>query len=151
MKITEALIAEHGVFHGLFDQIERSVPNLKTLAELKTVTSLLAATLEPHSRIEDELFVEPLSHCLEQLGQNEGFHDEHDQIEAGLSAVGRSRSVPAARKLLLQIVADCRRHFDKEERIVFPMAERVLNTRTLTVLGEEWLRRRQSVSWNVPA
>ena len=57
MKITEALIAEHGVFHGLFDQIERSVPGLKTLAELKTVASLLAATMAPHSRIEDELFI----------------------------------------------------------------------------------------------
>jgi len=150
MKITEALIAEHGVFHGLFDQIERSAPTLKTLAELKAVANLLAAAMAPHSNIEDELFVEPLAHCLEQLGQNQGFHDEHDQIEAALVEVGKARSVPAARKLLLQTVADCRRHFDKEERIVFPMAERALNAKTLTVLGDEWMRRRQSVSWNVP-
>jgi hemerythrin-like domain-containing protein len=147
MKITEALIAEHGVFHGLFDQIERSVPRLKTLAEIKTVAALLDSTMAPHSQIEDELFVEPLAHCLEQLGQNKNFHDEHEEIEAALRTVRTSRDVRTARKLLLQIVADCRKHFDKEERIVFPMAEQVLNAKTLEELGAKWMRRRQSVSW----
>lgn len=147
MKITEALIAEHGVFHGLFDHVERSVPRLKTLAEIKAVAGVLDAALAPHSRIEDELFVEPLGHCLEQLGQNQSFHDEHEDIEKTLKALRSSRDLRAARKLLLQAVADCRRHFDKEERIVFPMAERVLKTKTLNELGDQWLRRRESTTW----
>jgi hemerythrin-like domain-containing protein len=64
-----------------------------------------------------------------------------------LRTVRTSRDVRTARKLLLQIVADCRKHFDKEERIVFPMAEQVLNAKTLEELGAKWMRRRQSVSW----
>jgi hypothetical protein len=35
MKITEILMAEHAVFHNLFDHIEATVPKSKTLAEVK--------------------------------------------------------------------------------------------------------------------
>jgi len=34
------------------------------------------------------------------------------------------------------------KHFEKEERIVFPMAERILKAKTLTELGTEWMNRR---------
>jgi hemerythrin-like domain-containing protein len=46
---------------------------------------------------------------------------------------------PAA---LLGVIAASRKHFEKEERTVFPMAERVLNAKTLTGLGHEWMKRR---------
>ena len=147
MKITEALIAEHGLFHGLFDYIERRTPDLKTLAEVKTVAGLLAATLEPHSRAEEELFIEPLDHCMDQLGQTQGFHGEHEEIEATLAAIQHSKSVRTARKLLLETVRACRRHFDKEERVVFPMGERLLKTKTLNELGAEWQKRREASEW----
>lgn len=147
MKITEALIAEHGVFHGLFDYIERTVPRLKTLAEVKAVAGLLKATLDPHSRVEEELFVAPLDHCMDQLGQEQTFHGEHQEIEATLNDIQNCRSVKTARKLLLEAVLACRRHFDKEERIVFPMGERLLKARTLNALGSEWQRRREAASW----
>ena len=41
-------------------------------------------------------------------------------------------------------MAACRKHFDKEERIVFPMAERVLKAKTLSDLGAEWLKKREA-------
>ena len=147
MKITEALIAEHGVFHGLFDYIERTAPRLKTLAEVKAVAGLLDATLDPHSRVEEELFVAPLDHCMDQLGQEQTFHDEHQVIEATLDDIQKCRSVKTARRLLLDAVQACRSHFDKEERIVFPMGERLLKAKTLNALGNEWQRRREAASW----
>jgi hemerythrin-like domain-containing protein len=147
MKITDALIAEHGVFHGLFDYIERTAPNLKTLGELKAVGGLLEATLDPHSRIEEELFISPLDHCMDQMGQERGFHGEHAEIEATLAEIQTSRSAARARKLLLDAVRACRRHFDKEERIVFPMGERLLKAKTLTALGSEFQKRREAATW----
>ena len=147
MKITEALIAEHGIFHGLFDYIERATPGLKTLAEVKAVAGLLDATLDPHSRIEEELFIAPLDHCMDQLGQEQTFHGEHLEIETILDDIQKSRNVKAARRLLLQTVQACRHHFDKEERIVFPMGERLLKAKTLNALGSEWQKRRESVNW----
>ena len=48
------------------------------------------------------------------------------------------------RACLMAAVVASRKHFDKEERIVFPMAERVLNARTLSALGDKWVVRRNA-------
>ena len=58
----------------------------------------------------------------------------------GIQSAG---SIKVARKLLLDVVAASRKHFEKEERIVFPMAERILKAKTLADLGSEWMKRRE--------
>ena len=142
MKITEALLAEHQVFHSLFDHIESVAPRVKTLAEIKSLASLMRTMLDAHSHTEDELFIAPLEHCFEQLGHCETFHQEHDEIEANLKLIESARRLAAARRILLATVLTSRKHFDKEERIVFPLAERVLKSKTLTALGQTWMDRR---------
>ncbi|MCX6894993.1 MAG: hemerythrin domain-containing protein [Verrucomicrobia bacterium] len=144
MKITEILMAEHAVFHNLFDHIEAVAPKFKTLAEVKALTAVVEKLHEPHSKTEDDLFIEPLEHCFEQIGQNETFHAEHEQIEAALARVHKAKTVKDAKKILLAAIAASRKHFDKEERIVFPMAERVMKTKTLTELGTQWLLKRDA-------
>lgn len=144
MKITGILRAEHAVFHNLFDYIERTTPNVKTVAEVKSLARLTETLLAAHSKTEDELFIEPLEHCFEQVGQRETFHDEHEAIDLALLAVQKARDIKSARKQLLAVVLAARKHFDKEERIVFPMAEHVLKAKTLTDLGEQWLKRREA-------
>ncbi len=143
MKITDVLRAEHAVFHNLFDHIEAVVPRLKTLAEIKALAAAVEKVHEPHAKTEDDLFMEPLEHCFDQIGQQETFHDEHKMIEAELAKVRKARDVKSAKKILLGAIAASRTHFDKEERIVFPLAERVLKAKTLSELGEAWLRRRE--------
>lgn len=142
MKITDILRAEHTVFHHLFDHIEATTPRVKTLAEVKSLATLAAKVMTPHSQTEDELFIEPLEHCFEQIGQRETFHHEHEIIDETFTKVHKARELKAARKLLLGAITAARKHFDKEERIVFPMAERILKTKTLTDLGSEWMKRR---------
>jgi len=144
MKITDILRAEHTVFHHLFDHIEATAPRLRTLAEVKSLATLMDKVMAPHSQTEDELFIEPLEHCFEQLGQRETFHQEHELIEEALAKVSGAKEVKLGKRLLLGVVAAARKHFDKEERIVFPMAERVLKAKTLTDLGAEWMRRREA-------
>jgi hemerythrin-like domain-containing protein len=144
MKITEVLMAEHAVFHNLFDHIEAAVPRLKNMDEVKLLATLVDKVMAPHSKTEDDLFIEPLEHCFEQIGQNETFHAEHRQIEEKLAFVLKTKTLAAAKKTLLGAIADLRTHFDKEERIVFPMAERVLKPKTLSDLGTEWLLKRQA-------
>jgi hemerythrin-like domain-containing protein len=146
MKITEILMAEHAVFHNLFDHIEKVVPRMRTLAEIKTLAAVVEKLHEPHSKTEDDLFIEPLEHCFEQIGQSETFHAEHEQIEATLAKVHKAKRLKDAKKILLGAMAACRKHFDKEERIVFPMAERILKTKTLTDLGVQWLLKRDAKS-----
>ena len=145
MKITEILMAEHAVFHNLFDHVEAVVPRLKTLAEVKSLGQVISKLTEPHSRTEDELFIEPLEHCFDHLGQKDTFHHEHELIEQALEKVQKARDLKTARKFLLGAVAASRNHFDKEERVVFPLAERVLKAKTLSSLGDEWMKRREAV------
>jgi hemerythrin-like domain-containing protein len=146
MKITEALLAEHLVFHSMFDHIEAMAPRLKTLVEVKSLAALLESLLKAHSDTEDELFIGPLEHCFEQLGQRDAFLEEHQEIDISLKHLQQAKQFKKARHLLLAAVAYSRRHFDKEERIVFPLAERVLKAKTLTALGQTWMEQRTHVA-----
>jgi len=144
MKITDILRAEHTVFHHLFDHIEATVPRLRTLAEVKSLATLADKVMAPHSKTEDDLFIEPLEHCFEQIGQRDTFHHEHEVIEQIFAKVHQARKLATAKKLLIGAMTASRKHFDKEERIVFPMAERILKTKTLSELGNEWMKRREA-------
>lgn len=143
MKITEALQAEHFVFHSLFDYLEATVPNLQNLVEITALANLLEAVHEAHSNVEDQLILEPLSHCLDNIAQAENFEAEHKEIDESLEGVQTAKTVEEARHLLLRTVHWCRKHFDREERIIFPLAEEWLKDQNLTDLGEAWKTQRQ--------
>jgi hemerythrin-like domain-containing protein len=151
MKITEALYAEHLVFHTLFDHIEASIPKLESLGEVKSLAALMEAMLKAHSDTEDDLFLGPLEHCFEQIGQRDALLAEHQEMDGNLRQVGEATRMKQAQELLLAAVAHSRRHFDREERIVFPMAERVLKSKTLTELGRVWLDQRTRATADAPA
>jgi len=146
MKITEALLAEHLVFHNLFDQIETTAPQLKTLAEVKSLAALMESMLRAHSDAEDEMFIGRLEHCFDQIGQRDVFLEEHHEIDGNLKKVQEAKQIQRACELLMAAVDYSRRHFDKEERIVFPMAERMLKAKTLAELGQTWLEQRTRVA-----
>src|ERR1019366_7760655 len=98
MKITDILRAEHTVFHHLFDHIEMTAPKLKTLAEVKSVAVLIDKVMAPHSKTEDDLFIEPLEHCFDQIGHKETFHHEHELIEEMFAGIQKAGSLKAARR-----------------------------------------------------
>jgi hemerythrin-like domain-containing protein len=142
VKITEALFAEHLVFHSLFDQVEAKAPELRTLPEIKALAALMESMLKAHSDVEDELLLGPLEHCFEQIGQRDSFLEEHQEVNEGLRVIQSATRIKDAQRLLLEAVAHCRKHFDREERLVFPLAEQVLKESTLTELGQSWLDQR---------
>ena len=102
----------------------------------------MESMLKAHSDTEDELFIGPLEHCFEQIGQRDAFIREHEEIDENLKQVQEAKQVRLACQLLLAAVAYSRKHFDKEERVVFPMAERILKGKTLAALGQTWLEQR---------
>lgn len=144
MKITEALLAEHVVYHTLFDHLERTVPGLKSLAQVKALADLLDAMLRAHSAVEDALLIEPLQHCLDHFGHAEAFHEEHEEIERNLAAIQQARQPAKARRLLLAAVLLSRDHFDKEERLIFPLAEKALSEQTIKSLAQSWRKQRKA-------
>jgi hemerythrin-like domain-containing protein len=54
--------------------------------------------------------------------------------------------VVQARQLLQRAVQASRHHFNREESIVFPLAEKTLKTKTLQQLGAGWASRRQAAA-----
>jgi hemerythrin-like domain-containing protein len=142
MKITDALLAEHVVFHALFDHIERVAPRMKTVGEVRALADLLECMLVQHSKSEDELLMNFLEDSIEQMGHRDTFHEEHELIEKHLGAVRAAKSIGAARKMLVDAVTGARKHFDKEERLVFPLAERVISYHNMMKLGRDWLARK---------
>jgi hemerythrin-like domain-containing protein len=146
MKITEALFAEHLVFHNMFDHIEATATKLKSLGEVKEVAAVMESMLKAHSDTEDDLFLGPLEHCFEQIGQRDAFIEEHEEMDGNLQRVQQATRLKEAQQLLLAAVAHSRRHFDREERIVFPLAESVLKEKTLTELGQAWMDQRGRVA-----
>jgi hemerythrin-like domain-containing protein len=150
MKITEALLAEHLVFHNMFDHIETTIPKLKTLAEVKSMASLMEAMLKAHSDTEDALFLGPLEHCFEQIGQRDAFIEEHQEMDGNLQRVQSATRLKEAQQELMAAVTHSRRHFDREERVVFPLAEQVLKSKTLAELGRSWMEQRTRVAISVP-
>jgi hemerythrin-like domain-containing protein len=111
---------------------------------------MLESLLKVHAQTEDALFLGPLEHCFEQIGQRDAFIEEHLEMDANLQLVEKAVRAKEALDLLLRAVAHSRRHFDREERIVFPMAERVLNERTLSELGEAWMEQRMRAQVATP-
>jgi hemerythrin-like domain-containing protein len=146
MKITDALIAEHMVFHNIFDHIERILPRVKNLAQVKTLAALMEDLLRAHSHTEEDLVFAPLDHYLEQMGQRDSFESEHQEIDGALIEVRSAKRLDQARKLLSAAVLASRKHFVREERIVFPLAEKVLKGETLTKLGIAWTQKRDAQS-----
>jgi hemerythrin-like domain-containing protein len=143
ITITQALRAEHVVFHNLFDHIERATPEARTLAEIRTLARVMESMLLAHAAVEDGLLMEPLQPTLSHMGQQENFHQEHEEIDGDLRAVFASRKLTEAKWLLQKVVVMSRRHFYKEETVIFPLAERVLSSKSLTTLGRRWAEQRK--------
>jgi len=142
MKITDALLAEHIVFHNLFDHIENAAPKLQSAGEVCALADLMETMLVKHSRSEDELLMNYLDHSIEQLGQRETFHEEHELIEQHLENVRSEPDLDKCRKKLVDAVVGARKHFDKEERLIFPLAEKVISYHNIMKLGEQWLKQK---------
>ena len=141
MKITEALVAEHTIFLGVFDQIERVLPSLVTPAEVRTMASIVEGLLEGHAKTETDLAYLALDHVLEHNGELKRMYQDHHEIDERLRNVRTASTCSEARRLLKLAIGASREHFQGEERSVFPLLERSLGEETLTALGETWMQR----------
>lgn len=138
MKITDALIAEHTIFLGVFDQIERSLPGSTTANEVATMARIIEGMLQGHAARETELAYLALDHVLADQGQMENMHQDHHEIDARLAKVQGAGTCEEGRKLLRAAIKAARDHFAMEERFIFPLLEKVLRAETLTELGRAW-------------
>jgi hypothetical protein len=141
MKITDALIAEHTIFLGVFAEIERVLPSLAGLVEVATMARIVEGMLRGHAARETELAFLALDHALAEKGHLDRMHHDHREIDGRLQTIFGTHSCPEARRLLKSALLACREHFRLEERILFPLLERTLKPETLVDLGRTWVDR----------
>jgi hemerythrin-like domain-containing protein len=143
MLITDALIAEHGVFHLLLQHIEKSLPELESISALQNRLAAFAFVLEAHASLEDQLLFNALEpHLGTQGGPLAVMRLEHDQITELLGRIQSAADLEQGRALAAQMIEVSRSHFQKEEQVLFHMARQFLGEEELSGLGAKWLQRR---------
>ncbi|MBC8339516.1 MAG: hypothetical protein H8E39_12585, partial [Alphaproteobacteria bacterium] len=60
MKLTDALLGEHGAFYILFDQIEEIANIDGAIAQIQGATTVLEAMVTSHAKLEEELLFSAL-------------------------------------------------------------------------------------------
>jgi len=144
MKITDALLGEHGVFYAQFGHLEESVPECESLELVRGYTAMLTAALESHACMEDHLLFTALeSHPGLASGPLPVMRQEHELIESQLARVPETDDLDEARDSLLGALRIAREHFAKEERVLFPAAMQILGDERLEELGQQWAGKRQ--------
>jgi iron-sulfur cluster repair protein YtfE (RIC family) len=142
MKITDALLGEHGAFYAQFDRLDEQLPVCRDVAEVREQAALLAAALVSHARLEDELLFPAMSRASADPGLLEAMESEHEAIADRLSRAQGTADLALARNELLEAVSLARDHFAKEERLAFPLADELLGAPSLQQLGASWAMRR---------
>jgi len=132
--ITNFLATEHTVFCELFDGIERLLPEVQTVAEVRLLARLVEGVLSSHADVEQNLAYAALDHALAEKGELNQLYQDHQEIDVCLQhATAATEFVPAMRFLRAGLKAS-REHFRHEEETVFPLFEKLFDPETLKVL-----------------
>ena len=141
MNIIPAFLGEHAVIYSLLDKIERKKKEWSP-DETRLAVIVLASALESHAVLEEDLLFKELE---PHLGLGHGplgvMLAEHELIEATLARLALA-SAEEIVPLVEQLIKTTREHFDKEESVLFGLAEKWLTAEMLEELGSQWARRR---------
>ena len=141
MRITDALYGEHGSLYMLMNAIEGRAAGAD-LAALQGAAALFETAILAHAHFENDPFFAALDRVMPGGGPVTAMRAEHEEIEGELAKVATSRDAGAARAHLEAAIAEARSHFQKEEVVLFPMAEQLLGSDTLEEMAAAWAQNR---------
>lgn len=143
MNIVDALLGEHGILYALLEEVDRVLPELESVDEVRALARVLGAAVQGHAALEDELLFVPLERRLGgRAGPIHGMRTMHEDIDGALERVLSAGVLPEARDQVSSVTELLRQHFMAEEEVIFPMAEEVLDEEMLSRLAKEWMERR---------
>lgn len=142
MKLTDGLLGEHALFYTLFDRTEALLDETSSLEQLTAAGTLLRAAVTSHALLEETLLLRTLTERGLSGGPVSIMRAEHEEIAELAREVPASTSHEEARVGLRRLLGVLREHFEREEKLLFPMSEQLLGETTLTELGERWARER---------
>lgn len=143
MKMTDALLGEHGVFYALFGYLEETLVTVQSADEVRRLASMLAAALVPHAVMENEILFPALEERIGPAGPIAVMRAEHDAIEGALTSLQDSDDADELKARILGAIKTAREHFKKEETVLFPIAVDRLDAGLLRQIGAKWAARRK--------
>lgn len=138
MNLIDALLAEHGVFYVLFDQIQESAAKAGTAAEVRDAVAMLTTALISHANIENELLFAALEERLGPAGPLAVMRAEHEELDRTLQEAAQAEQLSELASKVRHAVQLARVHFSKEEQVLFQMARQILGEDALIGLGRRW-------------
>jgi iron-sulfur cluster repair protein YtfE (RIC family) len=143
VKLTDALLGEHGVFYAFFDRIEAVTAAAVTLAQIQGATSVLGAVVQSHAKLEEELLFPALETHMGPAGPLAVMRAEHEGIEDAMRQIQEARELDEGAVLVGRALSIVRSHFQKEEEVLFSMARQMLDEETQIRLGKAWAEARR--------
>ena len=132
--ITNFLATEHAVFCELFDVIDRLLPDVRTVAEVRLLSRLVEGTLSRHADVEQNLAYAALDQALAEKGELNQLYQDHQEIDVCLQHATLAVEFVEAVRFLRAGLKASREHFRREEEAVFPLFEKLFDPAALEAL-----------------
>lgn len=145
MKLTDALLGEHAVIYELFEYVRDTTANTNDVQEIHGAVSVLERLLLSHAKVEEDLLFPRLEPYLGQMGPLAVMREEHLGLDELLKASKQETDAGALKSVIDQLLEMAYSHFQKEERVLFAIAQQCLDEATLTELGDVWAARRKVI------
>ncbi len=143
MKLTDALLGEHGVLYALFDQAEALTATATSVVQIQEAMVALSAVILSHSNLEEELLFPALEAHMGTTGPLAVMRTEHDEIDQALRQIEAARNLDDGAECVARVLSILRDHFQKEEEVLFSIARQTLDEETQVRLGTAWAEARR--------
>ena len=134
-SITEVLKIEHTQLCLLFDELDRLLPEVRTVDEARLLSRLVEGVLSHHANLEENLAFAALDQALAAEGELRQLHQDHKEIDVRLQEASSATALSEAARLLKEGLKASRTHFCWEEQTIFPLFERLFTPASLETLG----------------
>ena len=104
--------------------------------------TVLATEVGLHAILEEKLLFPALEPHVATNGLFAELRADHQEIRHGLEQIEDAQDINEALKAVPEILDTARRHFQKEEEVLYALADEVLDDETLSRLGEIWTAER---------
>ena len=138
MKLTDALLGEHAVIYELFAYLRDTILVSDDVRDIRGAVPVLERLLGSHARVEENLLFPRLEPHLGETGPLAIMRCEHSEIIDLLEIARQETDIAALKSVIGRLLDLAHNHFQKEERVLFPIAQEFLDEATLTWLGDEW-------------
>ena len=138
MKLTDALRGEHAVIYELFDYVRDTAANSDDLQDVRGSVRVLERLLLSHAKVEENLLFPQLEPHLGQAGPLAVMRAEHQEIDDLFATAKTQNTIGALKSVITQLLELAYGHFQKEEGVLFAMAQQFLDEAKLAALGDEW-------------